>query len=99
MSTITIDLQEGFADDTIIIKIDGQEMLHQANLTTDYSIGLAHSAQVEVPEGQVEIDVSIPSRRLSRSIKLDVSTPVYLGVSLSENKIEHQASSEAFIYF
>ena len=96
---LTIDLQEGFANDTVIITVEGREILHQTDLTTDYSIGLAHSMQVEVAEGQFQLDVSVPSRQLSRTISLDISTPVYLGLSLSESAIEYQASDEPFIYF
>jgi hypothetical protein len=99
MTVIVIDLQDGFADDEVLILADGQEIFNKKGVDTDYSIGLAASVKFEVSEKQVTVEIIIPSRRLSDNIKIDGSSAPYLGVSILDNKINHQFSDEEFIYF
>ena len=99
MSEIVIDLQDGFADDEVLILAGGQEIFNKKGVNTDYSIGLADSVKFEVTEKYIAIEVTIPSRRLSDSIKVDGSSAPYLGVSILDNEIDYQLSDEEFIYF
>ena len=99
MTVIVIDLQDGFAYDEVLILSDGQEIFNKKDVNTDYSIGLAASVKFEVSEKYAMIEVTIPSRRLSDSIKVDVSSIACIGVSILDNKIDYQFSDEGFIYF
>ena len=73
--------------------------LKKKGINTDYSIGLAASVKFEVSEKYIALEITIPSRRLSDSIKVDVSSTSYLGVSILDNEIDYQFSDEEFIYF
>lgn len=99
MTEIVIDLQDGFADDEVLILAEGQEIFNKKGINTDYSIGLAASVKFEVSEKYIALEITIPSRRLSDSIKVDVSSTSYLGVSILDNEIDYQFSDEEFIYF
>jgi hypothetical protein len=99
MTVIVIDLQDGFADDEVLIQAEGQEIFNEKGVNTDYSIGLAASVKFEVSEKNLIVEVTVPSRRISNSIKVDVSSTSYLGVSILDNEINYQFSDEEFIYF
>ena len=99
MTSLVIDLQAGYSEDEVSIQIDGEEKYHNKAVNTDYSIGLADSVELDVIVGTVTVKISVPSRKLSESIKLDVSKPVFLGVSISGNRVETQISDEMFVYF
>lgn len=99
MSVIVIDLQDGFADDEVLILAEGQEIFNKKGVNTDYSIGLAASVKFEVSEKYLIVEVTVPSRRISDNTKVDVSATSYLGVSILDNKIDYQFSDEEFIYF
>src|SRR5258706_8256545 len=62
MAQLRIDLQDGFQDDDVVVKVDGEERLRQAGVTTKKVLGLAGSVTVDVPEGQRSIELSVPSR-------------------------------------
>ena len=99
MVTLAIDLQDGFSDDTVVIRVDGQEIFHKEGVNTDYSLGRADSVEIQVPEGSVNVEVTVPSRHLSDTIVLEVSTTVYLGVSILDDRIDYRISDEMFLYF
>ena len=99
MTVIVIDLQDGFADDEVLILAEGQEIFNKKGVNTDYSIGLAASVKCEVSVKHLIVEVSVPSRRISDNTKVDVSARSYLGVSILDNKIDYQFSDEEFINF
>lgn len=99
MASLVIDLQDGFSDDTVVIRVDGQEIFHKRGVNTDYALGRADSVKIQVPEGSVEVAVTVPSRHLSDTIVLEVSTTVYLGVSILDDGIDYRISDEMFLYF
>ncbi len=99
MVLLTIDLQDGFANDTVVINVAGNEIFRKGNVKTDYSIGLAESVKIEVPKGELHVTVSLTKRDISNSYSIEISEPVYLGVSLSSDKsISFKQSREAFKY-
>lgn len=99
ITSLVVDLQDGFSNDTVDIRIDGAERYHQTGITTDYTVGLADSVEIEVPSDPINITISVPSKQLVDTITLQVSTKIYLGVSIDENSIKHQISNEMFVYF
>jgi hypothetical protein len=99
MASLVIDLQDGFSDDTVVIRVDGRETFHKQSVSTDYSLGRADSVEIQVSEGRVKVEVAVPSRRLSDAILLDVSTTVYLGVSIPDGEVGFRISNEMFLYF
>lgn len=99
MASLVIDLQDGFADDTVVIRVDAQEIFHQQGVNTDYALGRADSVEIQVPEGSVDVEVTVPSRHVSGTIVLEVLAPVYLAVSISDNSVHYRVSDEMFLYF
>ena len=99
MALLHIALQEGFSGDSVLIRVNGKEAFQKANVKTRNQIGLADSFEFTVPESSATVEVSLSSRNVSESIRVNASQSVYLGVSLTpEGKLSHRISQEPFCY-
>jgi hypothetical protein len=99
MALLHIDLQEGFFEDTVAVFVNGNETYRKAGVKTRVQIGLAESLKVEVSEERVQVRVSLPLKNLSEAVEIQVSTDVYLGVSLSrDGKLICRTSGQPFRY-
>jgi hypothetical protein len=100
MPTLHIDFQEGFWDDTVVLRVNDEEY-HKPQLRTRLQIGYAGSLEVDVRENTVAVEIVVPSRGLSKSLPIafDASDTVYLGLSISaEGEISERVSYEPFRY-
>jgi|SRR5215211_6199922 len=100
MPTLHIDFQEGFRDDTVMVRVNHEEY-HKPHLRTRLQIARAGSLEVDVRENTVDVEVVVPSRELSKSIPIvfEESDTVYLGLSITaEGEISERVSYEPFRY-
>lgn len=99
MAILKIDLQEGFLNELVVIRVNEREVFRKNKVTTRTQIGYSDSCETSVDEGPVKVEVTLPLRDATESIQLQVSAPTYLGVSvMPEGKISHQISHEPFGY-
>jgi hypothetical protein len=99
MISLVIDLQDGFSNDTVIVKVNDQEVFRKRNVNTDYALGRADSVEIPIHQGQVVVEVDVPSRRLSDTLVLESTNTVYLGISIVEDRIDFRISDKRFLYF
>jgi hypothetical protein len=98
MPVLRIDLRDGFADDAVVVRVDGREVLRRDSLSTRTQVGLAHSLTVEAA-GAVAVEVALPKRHLSETIRLEVAAPRHLGVSIGrDGRLMHEISDAPFRY-
>lgn len=98
MTTIRIALQDGFEDETVVIKLNGKEVFNQEHVKTKRQIGKACAFEVKSESGLANVEVTLPSRKLSDHISVKVADEVYLGISVVNGRIEHRVSAEPFRY-
>ena len=98
MSLLQIALQEGFEDETVVIRAAGEEVFRKDNVRTKLQIGFADSFEVNVEGSPITIEIDLPARNLTESIEVQAPNTVYLGLSLIGGKIRHRISSEPFGY-
>lgn len=100
MALLCIDLQEGFSGDTVVVLVNGIEVFRKTDVKTKYQIGWTYiSEKVDVEEGPVNVEISVPLRNLSESIILQVSNHLYLGISVTQDgRISCRISKEPFGY-
>ena len=99
MSLLHIAFQEGFFDETVVVRVDGREVFRKDGVKTRLQTGYADSFEIDVQEGSVNVEVALPSKNVSESMTLQVSNPVYLGVSLiPDGRVHSRVSSEPFGY-
>lgn len=98
MATLTIDFQEGFAGDTVVLSLNGDEVLRQENITTKMVLGYAGSFESEVETGSVTVEIYVQTKDLRETVILEVSEDTYLGISITDGKIETIQLDEPFKY-
>ena len=99
MSLLHIALQDGFTGDEIIIKVNGQEVFNKKDVKTNFVIGRAEVFELDVNKGLLNIEITIASRQLSMLTALDLSHPIYLGISVTqENQFQIRVSERPFGY-
>jgi hypothetical protein len=98
LSELHVALEEGFSGDDVTVRVDGTPVFEGRAIETRLQIGLAHSFAAEVPDGQRELVVEVPSRSIVHRQQLTVSGATYVGVSLRERSAEVRTSSEPFGY-
>ena len=96
---ISIDLQEGFSDDIVVVQVNGQEIFNKKGVKTDYSSGLADLIKIPISESSVEVAVAVPPKSLSDKVVIEATADVYLGVSIIEDRIVFKISDEMYEYF
>jgi hypothetical protein len=99
MDSLVIDLQDGFADDTVVIRVEGKEIYHKQDVNTNHALGHADSVETQVDQSSISIEIIVLSRFLRDILALDVCGTMYLGVSILDDKIDYRISKEMFYYF
>ncbi|MGH9674631.1 MAG: hypothetical protein ACRD44_15740 [Bryobacteraceae bacterium] len=93
-----IDLQEGFAGNPVVLRIDGQEV-YRASPKTRMQIGLADSRTFDLPPQEHVIEFEMPETGASRTLTVNLVQDRYLGVSVEQDKsVSLKDSLEPFGY-
>lgn len=98
MPAITLDLQEGFAGETVEVRLDGTPVW-RGEPRTDWSIGLAERVEIAVPARGGTIRVAVPSRRAAIDLTVKPGETPVLGVSLIGGGLVARRSDGPFRYF
>ena len=103
LAELQIDIQEGFEDDLVIVRVNGTEVFREEGVTTKLLLGATdftsdNAPRVQVPEGSVDVEVLVPSKNLSRTISVQASQKTYLGVSIQDGKIHFIELDKPFGY-
>lgn len=99
MALLHVALQDGFANEAVIVLLDGEEVYNKPDVQTRWQIGLADSLDVDVREALVRVEVRLPRRDLAESMDLEVSETTYLGVSITpDGAVSYRVSNEPFGY-
>ncbi len=96
--TLGIDLQDGFADDTVVVKVKENEVFQKEHINTSMLLGFATTFKTEVRQGRVSVKVEIPTKNIKRTIMLEILNDVYLGISVVNSIIDYIISDEPFGY-
>ena len=100
MVTLTVHLHEGFDDDTVILSVNGEEVIRKEHVSYSPLLGYADvSFERQVDPGPVKLRVHLPERDQSASIELELDGDTYLGVSVVGGEIQFTPPSvEPFGY-
>lgn len=99
MSELTIDLQEGFYEDRVVVRSNGEELASVDGVTTRVQLGHARSLELELPADAREVAIEVPTRGLRAVVRLEPGTRWYVGVSITrDGRIETRLSRMPFGY-
>ena len=98
MVLLKVDLQDGFEGDLVTVRVNNAEVFRKEGIKTRLTLGLADSFEVDIPEGKIKIEVTLPMKDVSGTISLVMSGPAFLGVSVEDNRISFKRSEVMFFY-
>jgi hypothetical protein len=101
---LAVDLQDGFSDDIVLVKINNEEIFRKEHVTSDLRIGLATRFTTNLGCGEVQVQVTIPTKNLTGKYKFIMNSKTHLGISITEpdsstQKVSFLQSQEPFSYF
>ena len=96
--TLTIALQDGFSDDAVIVRVDGETVIDQQSVRTDQRIGLAYAVDVASPDRVVTVEVRLPGRGLRTTADVDPRTSPHVGISVLDGELVVTTSPTPFGY-
>lgn len=82
MPTLRIDLQEGFLNEPVIIRLDGREIYNETAVKTRFQSGFADHFECSVGDEPVRIEVELPGRKVGCRIEFRLHTDLHLGLSI-----------------
>jgi hypothetical protein len=86
--TVRVYLTDGFADDAVIVRIDGRTVLDEQNVTTKKIYGLAKQVPpVAVDGNTAQLDVELPRRGIRASFPLDLTTGHHVPIRLENGQL------------
>jgi hypothetical protein len=96
MSTLHIYLEDGFENDTVVVRVNGREVFRKAGVRTRPEISLADLVEAEVDGGPTTVGVEIPTRGEQVTIHIeDAARTPYVHVSRARaGGITYQARQE-----
>lgn len=87
MSRLHLVLEDGFQNDTVVIRAHGRELFHRDDVTTRTQLSHAGDADVDVPEGVVTLEVEVPTRGVSDRVEVDAGATPIVALSLRDGRI------------
>jgi len=98
MPSMRIDLQEGFNSDDVEVYVNGAKVRDWKDVTTKRMLGLAASAEFEVPDGALDIEVKVPTKNLAKTFSVASSDTPNLGISIHNGELKSITSKKRFGY-
>ena len=101
MATLRIDLRSGFDRDTAEIWIDRDLRWREDAVTTKFTLDLAASVPLEVPDGSADVRIVLPDRRIEgtpparRASALGMSTAWSSGIVRRKRPCERSRHKNA----
>jgi hypothetical protein len=87
LSRLHLVLEDGFQDDTVVVRAAGRELLRRDGVTTRTQLSHAGDAEVEVPEGRVTLEVEVPTKGVSDRVEVDAAATPVVGLSLRDGQV------------
>ena len=98
MGTLRIDLQGGFDRDTVEIWVDEERRWREETVTTKFTLDLAASVPLEVPDGAADVRVTLPERGIEQVLEALVAGETYIVVRVENDRLELEQLAEAPYY-
>jgi hypothetical protein len=95
--TIHIDLQDGFQDDEVIIRLDGKQVFHKT-VSTDARISRADGFQVLTAKPDSLVEIELPKKQIKGSQSFKPTGTPNVGISMREGKPQFRVQAEPFLY-
>ena len=90
MPTAYFYLTDGFADDHVIVSVDGRNVLDEQGVTTAKLYGLAKEIDpVSVTGNSVRVEVEIPQKGMRSAMSVDLSKGTHVPIAVEAGQLKH----------
>lgn len=72
MSTLTLHFRESFDNDTVVVRLGGDERYRAEGLKTKLLLGYAEIVELDIQQHSVLLEVDVPSRGTTAQYQLDL---------------------------
>ena len=98
MGTLRIDLQGGFDSDTVEIWVDEEQRWRGEAVTTKFTLDLAASVPLEVPDGPADVRVVLPGRGIEQALEALVAGESYVVARVENDRLQLEQLADAPYY-
>jgi hypothetical protein len=99
MSTLSVALQDGFKDDSVVLTVNDREVFRKSGVSTNLVIGLAEHLETQVDGNEARIQIEISSRSKQKSATVRIADTPNVGISIGpDGTPEISVSREPFRY-
>lgn len=95
---IHVALQDGFIDDHVVVRLDGDEVFASESVNTRFQIGLADELELEVAGEASQLEFAMPDRGIVEAVRLGAGKECWVGASLIDDGLEVVVSDRPFRY-
>jgi hypothetical protein len=93
-----VAFHDGFEDELVVVRVGGKEVFRDEHVKTRTQLSFAGAFDTEVEKRPVEIEVTLPARRLAGVTTVDPDTTRYIAVSAYPGEIRWRVSTDPFGY-
>jgi len=98
VATLRIDLQGGFDSDTVELWVDEERRWREEAVTTKFTLDLAASVPLEVPDGPADVRVVLPERGIEQALEALVAGETYVVARVEDDRLQLEQLAEAPYY-
>jgi hypothetical protein len=98
VAMLRVDLQGGFDRDAVEVWVDEERRWREDAVTTKFTLDLAASVPLEVPDGPADVRVVLPERGIEQSVEALVAGETYIIVRVEDDRIVLEQLAEAPYY-
>lgn len=84
---INVAFQDGFADDEVVMAVDGAEAFREDGVTTRTQISHAVDTQVEVPDRPFTLEVDVPTQGTRESFQVNPDEHQNVAISVVDGQL------------
>ena len=93
-----IDLQDGFDNDEVVVKLDGREVFHKSGVSTDIRISRADGFETSATKPQVKVELELPKKGKHASQTVKPAETPHIGISIRDGQPQFRTQAEPFLY-
>jgi hypothetical protein len=95
VGTLRVDLQGGFDRDVVEIWVDEEPRWRREGVTTKFTLALAESVPLEVPDGSADVRIVLPAKELEQAMEALVAGDTYVVVRLEDDRLVVEQLAQA----
>jgi len=95
MAQLLVHALDAFADDDVVVEVDGRPVARDDHVTTQLLLGHAATLTADVPAGQATVSVKVPTRALEATIGVDLREETHILASVESGALTLRTTESA----